>query len=191
MPSIKPFRQVDENDAINGFFGWLDVTPTLAGTFVKINSGWFADQYSSLLNNFADNIPGGAGAMDSERWGVPAKVVKCAATGDKAIGILTYDVRETDENGEKLISHPRKADENNWIISGRAVNIATKGLFIYSGVNGGNLPVVGVTVGANAFLGTDGGINTSGSTTNADVTKVGKFLGVPDANGWVLFKLEL
>jgi hypothetical protein len=98
--------------------------------------------------------------------------------------MLLYSVRETDENGEKLIYNPRKAIENNWVISGCGVNIVTKGVFLYSGVGGT------VTVGANAYLNSNAEISVTGDSAST-ATKVGKFLGPKDSNGVVLFKLEL
>lgn len=180
MPTIKPYRQVDENDVINGFFSYSGTVPVYAGTFVKIVSGFDAAQHTSIVGT-AGFEPDNA---VSPRFGLPAQVGICDGTGDATIGILQYDVREVDENGNKLLYNPRKAIANNWLISGQGVNIATKGLFMYSGVGGTVVP------GASAYLSTDGGISVSGSASST-ATKVGKFLGPKDANGFVLFKLEL
>ena len=54
-------------------------------------------------------------------------------TKDVPLGMLLYDVREDDENGEKLIFNPRKAAENDYVISGQAVPILTRGIVLYSG----------------------------------------------------------
>lgn len=180
MPTIKPFRTVDEHDCINGLFAYSGTVPVEQGTFVKIVSGFDASQFTSLVGTAGYDFAG----TESVRWGLPAQVTACNGTGDAAIGMLLYSVKEVDENGEKLIYKPRKAIENNWTISGCGVNIVTKGVFLYSGVAGT------VTVGANAYLGTDGGLNVSGSASSV-ATKVGKFLGPKDSNGVVLFKLEL
>lgn len=183
MPFIKPFRILDQDEIINGIYAYQGTVPATAGTFVKISSGWLADQFSSTISASAGQA---FGNTLSPRWGVPATVVPVTASGDAALGILRFDVRETDENGEKLIYHPRKASENNWIISGEGAQVATRGIFIYSGVVG--TP----TAGSDAFLDSTGaGISTSGTRTNGNVTRVGKFLGPLDRNGWVLFKLEL
>lgn len=180
MPVIRPYRQVDENDCINGFFAYSGAVPVTAGTFVKIVSGYAADIHSAIVGD-AGFVPTNA---VSPRWGVPAKVTAVNSSGDAAVGMLLYDVREVDENGEKLVYNPRKAIENNWVISGCGVNIATKGLFMFSGVYG--TP----TAGAAAYLANDGNITTTGGSTTT-ATRVGKFLGPVDSNGFVLFKLEL
>lgn len=189
MPNIRPLRTIDEHD-VNPFYAFQATTaplPATKGTFVKILSGWNTEQEIQELGDVGASWAN----VVSQRFGVHSRVTNCNASGDNAIGMLLYDVRETDENGEKLIFNTRKLDQMQAVLSGQAVPIVSKGYFLYSGVNGGRLPVVGVTPGAPAFLGTDGGINVSGSVTNGGVTKVGRFEGVPDANGWVLIKLDL
>lgn len=183
MPHIKPFRQVDENDVINGFFTFDGAVPAGPGTFVKVNVG-FSGDWPAVINN-----PGAAtyGNSYSPRWGVPSKVVPSNGSGDNVIGMLLYEVRETDENGEKLTWNRKKAESNNWVISGEGCSIVTKGLFLYSGLQG-------IAAAGNiAYLGTAGQLNTSGSLDNHNVTKVGKFLGPSStkSDNWVLFKLEL
>lgn len=181
MPAVKPFRQYSEENVLAGFFRFSGTHPVTAGTFVKVNSGWAGDLHSSFL--------GGVGAdyanEVSQRWGVPASVAACTTSGDVTIGMLLNDVREVDENGEKLIYKRQKAIENGWVISGEGVNIVSKGFFIYSGVAGTPSP------GAAAFLGTDGAINSSGTIANLAVTRVGTFLSPKDSSNWVLLKLDV
>lgn len=183
MPDLRPFRSYDEADVINGFFTYDGPMPGKAGTFVKVSVGWSGANQTIIAN------PGAATYNNalSPRWGLPAKVVPCNGSGDNAIGMLLYDVREVDENGEKLIWNRQKAEGNNWTISGEGCNIATKGLFMYSGVGGI------AAAGNSAYLGANGAVNTSGSASNTSVTKVGKFLspGSLGSDNWVLFKLEL
>lgn len=189
MPNIRPLRTIDEHD-VNPFYALQTTTqqlPVTKGTFVKISSGWNTEQEIQELGDVGASWQN----VVSQRFGVFSKVTPVTSSGDNAIGITLYDVRETDENGEKLIFNTRKMDQMQAVLSGQAVPIVSKGYFLYSGVNGGRLPVVGVTAGAPAFLGNDGGINVSGSVTNGGVTKVGRFEGSVDANGWVLIKLDL
>lgn len=183
MPELRPFRQSSENEVINGFFTYDGPMPGKAGTFVKVSVGWSGANQAVIAN------PGAASYNNalSPRWGLPAKVIPCNGSGDNAIGMLLYDVREVDENGEKLIWHRQKAECNNWIISGEGCNIAVRGLFMYSGVEGI------AAAGNAAYIGNNGILNTSGSASNTAVTKVGKFL-TPSAlksDNFVLFKLEL
>ena len=183
--ALKPFRQVDENDCIHGFFTFGSGVPATAGLLVKVNSGWLSDQHSAMLG-----APGAAyGNTVSQRWGAPATVVPVGTSGDTVLGMLLYEVRETDENGEKLIYKPSKAYSNNWIISGQGVNIVTHGLFLYSGLKNAT-----VTAGAPLYAEFDGGICTSGSPTAVSpstATRVGTALGPKDGNGYVLIKLDI
>ena len=102
--ALKPFRQVDENDCINGFFTFSGVVPATAGLFVKVWSGWLADQFSAQLGNVGQSYSN----VVSQRWGTPATVAPTQDSGDATIGMLLYDVREVDENGELLKYHPQK-----------------------------------------------------------------------------------
>lgn len=183
MPNLGPFRQYNEEDVINGFYTYDGALPAKPGTFVKISVGWSGANQAVISN------PGSATYNNalSPRWGVPAKVVPVNGSGDNAIGMLLYEVRETDENGEKLIWHRKKAENNNWTISGEGCTIVTKGIFSYSGVGGI------AAAGNNAYLGANGNVNTSGAVGNDNVTKVGKFLGgsTLQSDNYVLFKLEL
>jgi len=189
MPYIKPLRTIDEHD-VNPFYAYqatAGALPVTKGTFVKIQSGWNTEQEIQELGDVGASWAN----VVSERFGVHSRVTACTASGDNTIGMLLYDVRETDENGEQLKFNRRKLDQMQAVLSGQAVPIVSRGYFLYSGVNGGRVPVAGVTAGAPAFLGSDGGISVSGSVTNGSVTKVGRFEGVPDAAGWVLVKLDL
>ena len=180
MANLKAFRQYDEHDVINLFSltGNSITVPFNKGTLVKIvGDGWKNDASSDLdmLGN-----PGQAYTNTvSQRYGVPA-CVTVAATGDNHLGITLYDVKETDENGEKLIYNPRKAAELQAVVSGQAVPIMTKGVVLYNGVGG--TPAAG---GA-AYAAASGGISAVDSGKI-----VGKFLGVKDADGNVLVKIEL
>ena len=181
---LRPFRDYDEHNVIN-LFAYSGTLPVKKGTIVKIvpssegHGGWKATDELQLLgdvgNNFANTV--------SDSYGVNAKVQDAANQDeDNAIGMLLYDVKETDENGEKLIFNPRKAAELGVALSGQAVPIVTKGIFLYKGING--TP----TAGANAYIGANGILSaTAGSAT----ARVGQFLGAKDADDNVLVKLEI
>lgn len=189
MPTIRPFRDINQHNVLNLYtFNPSGTYPAVKGTFVKVLSGWNTEQNLTELGDVGAHY----GNVVSQRYGIAASVATCTSSGDSAIGMLLYDVRETDENGEKLVYHPDKAARMQAVVSGQAVPILQKGLVLYSGVNGGGKIQAGAVVpGAPAYLGTDGGINTSGSLVNASVTRIGTFVGVPDANNWVLLKVDL
>jgi len=186
--NLRPFRDYDEHDVIN-LFTWSSATalPQNKGTFCTVSAGWsnaYADSdlatslhETALLGDVGKAYPNSV----SERYGVVAEV-SLAVTGDaRPLGMTLWDCSETDENGEKLIFNPRKAAEMQTAISGQAVPVATKGMFVYSGVAG--TP----SVGGAAYVG-DGGML---SATSTGGVAVGKFLGAKDTQGNVLFKLEL
>jgi hypothetical protein len=187
MPAIKPYRDVSEHEVINGLFAYqcaADALPATAGTFVKAGSAtWFGSGNAAIAQNLSL-----WGNSLSPRWAVPAKVVQTTDSGDAAIGMLLYDVRNTDENGEQLIWKRQKAIENNWTISGEGSAIVTRGIFVYSGSEG--TPAAGST----AYLADNPVITSAGNDADEAAglcTKVGKFLSSNDGDGWCLFKLEL
>lgn len=178
MPTLRPFRDYDEKDVINLY------APTGAGNYLPLNKGTLVaisgdgfrpDQVDSheFLGNYGDFS---VSNVQSLRYGVIPKFCK-AGVSDKPLGMLLFDVRETDENGELLKYRPRKAAEMEVCISGQAVPIVTRGTFLYSGVTTGSwTPVV---AGADAYVGAGGVITTSGTN------KIGKFLGATGADNAV------
>jgi hypothetical protein len=180
--SLRPFRQYDEHDVVNLFAYSGDVaTPVLAGKAVKIvGSGFMAsstnpiEDIGSVGASFANTV--------SSRYGTVSKVAP-AVSGDAVLGLTLMDIRETDENGEKLVFNPRKAAEMGVVISGQTVPVLTRGVVLYSGLSA-------ATAGASVYL----SHNSAGDLTTTQVgssTKVGKVLGVTDANGFTLLKIEL
>lgn len=183
MPNLRPYRDYDEHDVIN-LFKYSGSDTVNKGTFVKIVTGWTNDDINSY-DPFAQSYPNTV----SMRYGVrPA--VTATATGDAPIGMTLYDVRETDENGQRLVFEPQKAAEMQVALSGQAVPIVTRGIFLYSGVGGV------VTAGANLYATTNGELTTQ--VTGVDPTigvtrqtnKVGIALGPKGGNNLVLIKIN-
>ena len=93
-------------------------------------------------------------------------------------------VIETDENGEKLIFTPRKAAEKDWVLSGQAVPILTRGIVLYSGTQlAADNPVYGATLYSDN--------NGELTTTNGGGSVVGVTLGGEDENNHVLVRINL
>ena len=180
MPNLLPFRDYDEHDVINLFA--YDGTSVNKGSLVKVMStnGWEATDEMELGNPVSETVYGNT---VSQRYAIAA-LVNTAASGETPVGMLLYDVRETDENGEKLLYNPRKAAEMQVAISGQALPIATKGVFLVDGVD---LNQNVLSAGAVAY-GHDSGCF---STDPHGTVAVGHFLGAQDANGNVLVKLNL
>ena len=165
---LRPFRDYNEHDVINLFAlsegAGVDVTK---GHLVKINTtlkGWL--NASGEANTHPDLL----GAVGT--------------SGGTALGMMLYDVKENDENGEKLIFNPRKAAEMEVALSGQAVPILTRGIVLYSGSQLiTDNPDPGVTLysdNAGELTTTDGGGNA-----------IGKTLGEKDSNGHVLVRISL
>ncbi len=187
MPNIlKQLQVIDEHNVLP-WFTFSGTVPVSKGTFVKIATGYIPTEQEMVeLGNVGYAWDGTV----SQRYGVAPKVATVTSSGDATIGFLRYDVRETDENGEKLIFKPDKAARMQAVLSGQAVPVVTKGVVLYSGVEGT------ITVGGAAYLAPDGSMaaTSSGSATLASIgtiTKVGTFLGPKDGNGWVLVKIDL
>lgn len=188
MPNLKAYREIDEHDVRNGFYSWSGTIPATKGTLVKISSGWSTESELAEL--------GDAGAhwtnTVAQRVGLNTRVAQVTSSGDNVYGMLLYDVRELDENGLPLKWDSAKQARMQCTVSGQSVVLARRGLFLYSGINGGAVPVVGVTPGAPAYAAADGGINVTGSaSTTLPATKVGQFAGVPSADGWCLVELDI
>lgn len=173
MPLLRPFRDYDEHDVINLFrLDDASTLPVSRGTLVKLadTTGWINSQETNVML-------GGAGDYSisnvvAQRYGVASEVT-IAGAEDQPIGMTLYDVREVDENGERLIYNPRKAVEMECVLSGQAVPIVTRGIFLYSGAT-----LAGDTVNAGDKL--YAAANGELTTTSGSNKQVGYALGTKD-----------
>lgn len=192
MPTLRPFRQFDEQDVINLFAlsgGAALNVPINKGTLVvPVLSGWNSlEEPVDMMGDFGGfNEPNTV----ATRWGVIPKMT-VAGTGDIPLGITLYDQRELDENGNYLKYNPRKQAEMEAVLSGEAMPVVTRGIFLYSGITGSP------ALGAPLYAGPAGSIDTfslsssTGGVTQFFAARVGKVLGQKDAKGFTLIKLEL
>ena len=181
--NLRPFRQYSESDVVNLFSYSGDSTLVTKGLAVKVvGDGWTNEPNSSPVEAL-----GSVGAsytnVVSQRYGVKPKI-GIAASGDSILGLTLMDVRELDENGEKLVFNPRKAAEMGVVVSGQAVPVLTKGLVTYSGASN-------VAIGYVAYVSGTAGELAGAATLPTNATKVGKFLSNNDANNTALLKIEL
>ncbi len=193
---LRPFRDYDEHDVLNLFafsdaavdFGVSSATPVQAGSVVKINNGW---SNSAETQDMIGNVGAGYDNTVSNRWGVAATVeyANGASSTEKPLGITLYDVREYDENGEALKFNPRKQDELQCSLTGQAVPVATKGVFLFA--TGAICHGTAFTAGGSVYASGNGQILAAagaGATANPEI---GKALGAADSDGSVLVKLAL
>lgn len=187
MATLRPFRDYSEHNVINLFAFDYSGADINAGALVKIKStaGFTANddigQDSTMLWSGLTNVV-------SDRYSVKSRVV-LAGSGEVALGMLLYGVKEVDENGVKLIHNPHKAAEMQVTVSGQAVPVVTRGLFLVKGVDG--TPSTNGVAYCGGSAAADGKVS---ATNGAGKTIIGRFLGpdtVGDGTGDVLLKLEL
>lgn len=174
MATLLPFRDYDEKDVIN-LFAFSGTLPATKGTLVKIQgNGFKATDEISMLGD----VGAAFGNTVSQRYGAAAKV-SVPSSGEAPLGMMLFDVKETDENGEQLKFNPRKAAEIGCVVSGQVVPVVSRGTFRYSGA-------LGTPAGGGVAYALAGVI-----TANVTTVTVGKFLGAADADGFVTLKLDL
>ena len=187
---LEPFRDYSEHDVLNLFaFGdeavALNTTTTVyAGSCVKIKTGWSA---SNEPQDMIGNVGAGYANTVSQRWGVASDVQYTEGGLDEAaLGITLYDVREYDENQEALKFHPRKQDELQCSLSGQAVPIATRGVFLMA--TGAWTSSAGIVQDQDVFATGNGQVTNLGA--KAVNNRIGRTLGGPDDDGSVLVKFD-
>ena len=189
-PNLKPLRSYDEHDVIEFFSHTL--SEANKGSLVAVTA---AEGNTNVWQNANATPPP---SLDSfgQLAGVPSRAyadrkevtwkVKNATTGDIPLGLLLYDVRETNSFGEKYIYRPRyERVEQDAVISGEAVPIVTRGVFKINGFVGTPGP------GSGGATSASGGYIAVAEYGATGVTTVGKFLTSADADGYAVFKLEL
>jgi hypothetical protein len=187
---LLPFRDYSEHDVIN-LFAFGDVNATLgttdvvyAGSCVKVKTGWTntnepQDMIGNVGASYANTV--------SQRYGVNADVQYTDGGADEAaLGITLYDVREYDENGEALKFNPRKQEELQAVLTGQAVPIATRGVFLMA--TGSWASSAGILQDQDVFATGDGKVTNLGA--KATNNRIGRTLGGPDADGNVLVKFD-
>ena len=173
---LLPYRNYDDNDIINEFS--FDQSSGEAGTFVKVVAADLSrDPVEYTTSSYFGNTLGNA---TSEYPEVVNKVGVTSGTGDAGavLGMLHRDVRDTDENGEKLHFYPQKREQLQCVLSGEAVPILTEGTVDINarGLEGGVCP----NINDAAVLGANGQVTgvayASLSAAQKDAV-VGKFIG--------------
>jgi hypothetical protein len=194
---LRPFRQYSEQDVVNLYAYSGDSTLVKKGLVVKIMGDGFAPDTTSNgydVNQRLGDVGASYTNVVSQRYGATPKV-GIPNSGDRVLGLTLMDIRELDENGEKLIFNPRKAAEMGVIVSGQAVPVLTQGIVMYSGVT-----VTDANATPHAILGTLGELRaisqaeysalSTSATLSASTTRVGRWLG-KSVNDVAALKIEL
>jgi hypothetical protein len=189
--TLRPFRDYSEHEVLNlfAYSGAAESSSVIVtkGAAVKLSAEGFTVGPTSSSANQPIDLLGPVGATfplsDSQRFGVRPKVT--LATSGDVLGLTLLDVRELDENGEKLIFNPRKAAEMNVVISGQAVPVLTRGVVLYSGST-----IANATAGQYAVVSGTVGDLANTSTLRTNEVAVGRFLGNAVSNT-ALLKITL
>jgi hypothetical protein len=172
---LLPNRSINEKDVINGYS--FDSNSGEAGTFVKVSAGNLnldPVEYGDF-GPFANSL----GNAKSQYPYVPQKVTTAGASdAGLIVGMLLRDVREVDENGEKLLYYPQKKQDLQCVLSGEAVPVASRGVVEINvrGLAGGVCPNVGdaaVVVAGGKIT----GVAYGSLTTGQSAVRVGTFIG--------------
>lgn len=185
--ALKPFRQYEEVDVINLFA--LDAASGDKGSLVTVKGSGFVNNQSDFDTTSLTTH----GNVVSWRMSVPYKIQLAAsgATATTILGMMLYDVREVNFLGVPLIWDRVRKEEAQCVVSGEAVPVVTKGLFLVSGnwgTGAGQAGVPGVGSGAVASNSGDGSWKVVAAGTSGSI---GRFLGAADADGFALFQLSL
>ena len=201
---LKPFRSYDEHDVVNLFaldYPVFDLNVDDAkikkGKLVTISNGWKntdeALDSHGLGGATSTSAPGKSFANTvSLRYGTTARVAPTKTT-EVPLGITLWDMAERDENGEKLLYHPRKAAEMQAVISGQTMPVLTKGVVLYKGKltteNSDIAPGTAIYASQSGW----GELSTESSSLGGAVVpaKVATALGSVDSQDYVLLKVEL
>lgn len=176
-----PFRQYNETDVINmfalgtGFINEsvLDVGNGDAGVFVTTEAGNLNVDtivYDSAFDSYLGktNYP----HVGVNQYPRVSLTLKPATSGDALMGITLRQTAKFDENGEKLLYYPQKAEELMCMLPGQSVPVAKRGVFTLSAVAfAGSVPAVGTSFKLPS--GVSGKIT---GCANSDAQKIGSVL---------------
>jgi hypothetical protein len=176
--TIRPFRDYSEHEVINLFALQGESNK---GTFVTAAvSGFNLDATPNFEDDsFIDNTI-------SARFNVANRVAAAPSGTAPAmvLGMTLKDVKSVDENGYPLKFEPRKAAERDVVISGEAVPVVKRGVFLYSGV-------VGTPAFGSGLAISDAGDGSLKTVAPGSANAVAKALGPKDSNGFVLIDIKL
>ncbi len=176
-----PFRQYNETDVINMFAmgtGFINESVTDsgngdAGVFVTVESGnlnldtiVYDSAYDSYLGKTTYPHVG------VNQYPRVSLSLKPATSGDALVGMTLRQTAKFDENGEKLLYYPQKAEELMCMLPGQAVPVAKRGVFtLAAAAFAGSVP--GVGSGVKLPSGVSGKVT---GCTNVDAQKIGTVL---------------
>jgi len=179
--TIRPFRDYSEHEVINLFA--LEGEGN-KGTFVTAAFSGFdlSSQSDFSDDSFINNTV-------SARFNIANKVIAAPSGTVPAmvLGMTLKDVRSVDENGYPLKFEPRKAAERDVVISGEAVPVVKRGVFLYDGID----ETLGSCAFGSGLAVSDAGDGSLQVVAPGHPSSVAKALGPKDANGFALIDIKL
>lgn len=176
---ILPFRQYDDNDVINMFAlesAYVNSSTTVssfgdAGVFVTPAVGDFnLDPITYATDSYLGKTD--YPFVGANQYPSVSLKIKPATSGNALLGITLRQTAQTDENGEKLLYYPQKAEELMCVLPGQSVPVATRGVFtLTSGAFNGALTIGG---GVKLSAGVSGTVT---GCTVTDPARVGLVIG--------------
>jgi hypothetical protein len=174
-----PFRQYSESDVINMFAlgtGFVNQSVTTtgngdAGVFVTVESGNLNVDTITYDNAYASYL----GKVDypfvgSNQYPRVSLSLKPATSGDALLGLTLRQTAKEDENGEKLLYYPQKAEELMCMLPGQSVPVASRGMF--SITDAAYVGAIGIGSGLKLPSGVSGKLTGCSNTDPAQVAIV-------------------
>lgn len=174
---LKPFRDYSEHDVVNLFA--LTTASGDAGQAVKVAVGWKNNDIHSF-SNMNSQIPN----VYMPRHSVNARVALTVSGDAKPFGMLLYGIREKGYLDYPLIFDTVRKEEMQVVVSGEAVPIVRKGLFLVSGFAG--TPNIGSGVSPSDSNAGEWKVTNGTAAAN----NFGEFLGPVDAQGFALVQVN-
>jgi hypothetical protein len=136
---LLPFRQYNEHEVIN-MFAFDDSLLTSTQSFTETHSGDAGVFVKVTAGNLdLDPVVYGSDSylgktdypyVGSNQYPKVSLKVAPASSGDHfPLGIALWETAKYDENGQKLLYYPQKAEENQVALPGQAIPVATRGVF--------------------------------------------------------------
>lgn len=177
---LLPFRQYNEHDVINMYA--LDdayVNESIvgygsgdAGVFVKVTAANLdLDPVTYGSNSYLGKTDYPFVGSQDMYPTVTLKIAPTTGINERPLGIALMETAKYDENGQKLLYYPQKAQELQVSLPGKSIPVATRGVFTvtsraFDGTlsvgqgfaisNGGNGKITGVNVYNTGLLGVAG-----------------------------------
>ena len=185
-PNLKPFRDYDEHNVIPLYAGsgamnkgtFVTIVNTLSGnTNVLDNANTPATPFQTHNQSYGSLPAYMYGGKASVNW-----LIRPAASGEPVLGVLLYDIKDTNDFGEDLRTRPKyERSEKNIVLIGEGAPVLTKGLIKTNNYTGTATPGSGATITTGGKL---------LMQVYSQSTSIAYCTAGPDADGYATFKID-